>query len=173
MANLTDFIHIHHNKLDSNQCDALINFFEVNSTDNKTLNLTDIKDFDENISSIHNEILKIIVNTRNEYYEYCFGKVFPELNSFEKFVIKKFIPEDNQTTDATVDIKTYEDARRFLCFTFYLNDNVGGQTKFLDLTIQPELGKLIVYPPFWLFPHKDLEPIDNPKYILTAYLHYK
>lgn len=172
MANLTDFIHIHHNKLDSNQCDALINFFEEKSFDKKTLNLTDIKDSNEEIYAIHNEILKIVISTRNEYYNYCFGKIFPEMNSFEKFTISKFYPDD-KNVDAVVDIKTYEDAKRFLCFRFYLNDNTGGQTNFLDLTIQPERGKLIVYPPFWLFPHRELEPIDEPKYILTAYLHYK
>lgn len=172
MANLTDFIHIYNNKLDSNSCNTLVNFFEENSPDKKTLNLTDVKDSNEEIASIHNNILKIVVNIRNEYYEYCFGKVFPEMNSFEKFTITKFYP-DVENEDAFVDIKTYEDARRFLCFAFYLNNNAGGQTNFLDLTIQPEQGKLIVYPPFWLFPHKELKPIDIPKYILTAYLHYK
>jgi prolyl 4-hydroxylase len=173
MAELTDFIHIYDDKLNSNSCDTLINFFEETTSESNELNLTDIKDSNEEVSTIHNEVLKIVINSRNEYYNYCCGKVFPEMNSFEKFIIKKISPDDEVDINAVVDVKSYDDARRFLCFTFYLNNNTGGQTNFLDLTIQPEVGKLLIYPPFWLFPHQELTPIGIPKYTLETYLHYK
>ena len=173
MAELTDFIHIHNDKLNSNSCDILINLFEEYSNETNEVNLTDIKDISEEILRIHSEVLKIVINSRNEYYKYCYGKVFPEMNSFEKFIIKKVSPDDEINVDAFIDVKSYEDARRFLCFNFYLNNNSGGNTKFLDLTIQPEVGKLLIYPPFWLFPHQELAPIDIPKYTLQTYLHYK
>jgi hypothetical protein len=172
MANLADFIHIYENNLDHSTCDYLINLFEGTSANN-VYNLTDNKDISEEVSTIHQKLLKIVINTRNDYYNYCFGKVFPDNHAFEKFTITKISTEDPISFDATVDVKSYEDSRRFLCFMWYLNHNNGGHTKFLDLTIQPEIGKLVVYPPFWMFPHKEEAPVSDSKYILTTYLHYK
>jgi hypothetical protein len=173
MAALIDLIKIYDDKLDQVSCQTLINLFESQSSGSSEYNLTDNKDISDEIKSIHNNILKIVVNTRNEYYEYCYGKVFPEMNSFEKFSIIKYDQNNEVENNVELDVKTYSDARRFLGFKFYLNNNSGGQTKFLDLTIQPKLGKLVVYPPFWMFPHKELTPVDSPKYILQTYLHYK
>lgn len=171
MVYLSDFIHIYENNLSNEICDFLISLFEANTSTN-SFNLTDNREISPEVSSIHNQLVKLVINTRNEYYEYCYGKVFPEMNAFEKFILTKVNP-DEECEEPYVDVKTYEDARRFLCFKWYLNDNKSGQTNFLDLTIQPEKGKLIVYPPFWIFPHKENNPIEIPKYTLTTYLHYK
>lgn len=171
MASLCDFIHIHENNLDTNTCNQLIELFETNSTGNK-YNLTDNREISPEISSIHNTLIRKVVEARDEYYDFCFQDVFPETHAFEKFTLTKLYPDDVDSM-VWVDVYSYEDARRFLKFSWYLNDNKAGQTSFLDLTIQPEKGKLIVYPPFWLFPHKEDPPIEEPKYILTTYLHYK
>lgn len=171
MAYLSDFIHIHENNISDEICDFLISLFDSISSTN-TFNLTDNREISPEVSTIHNELIRIILNVRSEYYQFCDDRVFPENNAFEKLIIKKINPDEFHQ-DAYVDVKTYEDARRFLCFKWYLNDNPAGQTNFLDLTIQPEKGKLIVYPPFWLFPHKETPPIETPKYTLTTYLHYK
>ena len=171
MALLSDFIHIYENNLSSEICDTLISLFENNSTDS-TYNLTDNREISPEILSIHSGLIKNVMNIRDEYYNFCCSNVFPEVHAFEKFVITKITP-DTEDSIVWVDIYSYDDARRFLTFTWYLNDNKSGQTDFLDLTIQPERGKLIVYPPFWLFPHKEKPPIEEPKYILTTYLHYK
>jgi len=170
MAHLSDFIHLYENNLDIDSCNFLINLFESNSSET-IYNLTDNVGSSAEINEMHQNLLKIVINTRNDYYNYCCGNVFPESHAFEKFNIIKINPEDDISTK--VDIMSYENARRFLCFTWFLNNNSAGQVNFLDLTIQPEVGKLIVYPPFWLFPHKELSPVETPKYILTTYLHYK
>jgi len=171
MVALSDFVHIYPNNLDPNICDYLINLFETSSTSNIYC-FTDVREASVEASTVHNQILKNTLNIRTEYYEQYCGKIFPDVNSFEKFTILKTSPEE-YSEDAEVDIKTYEDSRRFLCFKWYLNDNSGGQTNFLDLTIQPERGKLIVYPPFWMFPHREETPVESPKYTLTTYLHYR
>ena len=167
---INDLIKIYDTSLDKTSCEYLINLFDTTSTEN-IYNLTDNINLSSEVNSIHQDLLKIVINTRNEYYQYCCGNVFPDSHAFEKFNILKISPEDEEST--RVDIINYQDARRFLCFTWFLNDNPGGQVNFLDLTIQPEVGKLLVYPPFWMFPHKDLPPVETPKYILTTYLHYK
>ena len=76
--------------------------------------------------------------------------------------------------DTHVDVQDYASARRFLSFMWYLNDvDSGGKTVFNELTIDPKQGKLVVFPPLWMFPHRGEAPDDDPKYILSTYLHYK
>lgn len=68
----------------------------------------------------------------------------------------------------------YATSRRFLSFFWYLNDvDQGGETVFDDLIIQPKTGRMVVFPPLWMFPHKGCIPISNEKYLLSTYLHYK
>ena len=54
-------------------------------------------------------------------------------------------------------------------------DFKGGETTFPynKLTIKPETGKVLVFPPTWQYPHMGL-PVKSgkPKYILSTYLHY-
>jgi hypothetical protein len=40
------------------------------------------------------------------------------------------------------------------------------------MRVAPVPGRLVVFPPLWLFPHAGLPPRDRPKYILHSYLWY-
>jgi prolyl 4-hydroxylase len=67
----------------------------------------------------------------------------------------------------------YEKSNRYLVMLWYLNDvAAGGETAFPDLGIQvrPAPGRLIVFPPYWMFQHAGLPPISGDKYILSTYL---
>lgn len=64
-------------------------------------------------------------------------------------------------------------ANRYLVFLWYLNDVAeGGETEFCDLGLKVEAraGRLLVFPPFWMFQHAGLAPRSNDKYILSTYL---
>ena len=64
-------------------------------------------------------------------------------------------------------------AHRYLVFLWYLNDvQEGGETEFpaLGLKIAPRTGRLLMFPPYWMYPHRGLQPISNDKYILSTYL---
>lgn len=64
-------------------------------------------------------------------------------------------------------------ANRYLVFLWYLNDvAVGGETEFCDLGLKVEAraGRLLMFPPYWLFQHAGLPPRSNDKYILSTYL---
>lgn len=64
-------------------------------------------------------------------------------------------------------------ANRYLVFLWYLNDVAeGGETAFvdLDLAVRPKAGRLLVFPPYWMFQHEGRPPISNDKYILSTYL---
>jgi hypothetical protein len=58
----------------------------------------------------------------------------------------------------------------------YLNDvEEGGETEFeseFGFTVKPKQGRMVVFPPMWMFPHRGKQPISNSKYILSTYLHY-
>jgi Rps23 Pro-64 3,4-dihydroxylase Tpa1-like proline 4-hydroxylase len=62
---------------------------------------------------------------------------------------------------------------RLVTFIWYLNDvKDGGYTEFIDGTrIQPEVGKLIIFPSTWDFLHRGVSPKTETKYICTGWVH--
>ena len=62
---------------------------------------------------------------------------------------------------------------RLVTFIWYLNDiKDGGYTEFIDGTrIQPEVGKLIIFPATWDFLHRGVSPKTETKYICTGWVH--
>jgi prolyl 4-hydroxylase len=182
---LNDFVEIYDNVLDPTQCQALINIFEslpekqeVIDDDKRPsftqLNLTENTTVSEDIKSLHDILISKTFEYRNLYYEFVDERVFPDKHNFEYYRIKKYRNNGEDLFDTHVDVRNHESARRFLSFMFYLNDvEKGGETLFEGLTITPKCGRLVVFPPLWLFPHKGCCPVSNDKYILTTYLHYK
>ena len=62
---------------------------------------------------------------------------------------------------------------RIFTFIWYLNDiKEGGYTEFLDGTkIQPETGKLVIFPATWMYVHRGVTPVNETKYICTGWVH--
>lgn len=66
-------------------------------------------------------------------------------------------------------------SNRYLVFLWYLNDVArGGETWFpdLDLRIAPKAGRMLVFPPYWMFQHAGLPPTEGDKYIVSTYALY-
>ena len=66
-----------------------------------------------------------------------------------------------------------EAANRYLVFLWYLNDvAVGGETRFPDLGVEvrPRAGRLLMFPPYWMYQHEAPPPQSGDKYILSTYL---
>ena len=101
-------------------------------------------------------------------------KQWPEKFGFEQIRFKKYEPNNEDEFQTHVDVTNYNSARRFLVFFMYLNNNDGGETTFpdYDISIKPEAGKVLVFPPLWTFRHAGQKPINQPKYIIGSYLHY-
>ena len=62
---------------------------------------------------------------------------------------------------------------RYMVFLWYLNDVAqGGETEFPDLGIkvQARAGRLLMFPPYWMFQHAGLAPVSNDKYIVSTYM---
>ncbi|MDH3281451.1 MAG: 2OG-Fe(II) oxygenase [Gammaproteobacteria bacterium] len=64
--------------------------------------------------------------------------------------------------------------QRQLVAIWYLNDvsGPGGETEFLlqDIAVQPEQGKLILFPPFWTHVHRGRTVEQGVKYIATTWV---
>ena len=71
------------------------------------------------------------------------------------------------------DVWNPESALRQMTFTAYLNDvELGGATAFplLDMSVEPKQGRILMFPPFYLFQHLGMTPISNPKYVIVGWL---
>lgn len=66
-----------------------------------------------------------------------------------------------------------DSAPRYLTYLWYLNDiHEDGYTEFLDGTkIQPEVGKLLIFPATWTYVHRGFPPKSEVKYICTGWVH--
>ena len=185
MVNLNYFIQIYENTLEENICDFLISLFDQFPEKQERIenerkpnftqfNLTENCKISEEVSQIHNHLIRKTFEYRDKYYEIIDKRVFPEEHAFEQFRIKKYHNDGNDEFDTHVDVNDYASSRRFLSFMWYLNDvEEGGETRFVDMMIQPKKGSLLVFPPLWMFPHAGLQPVSKSKYILSTYLHYK
>ena len=182
MVRLNEFVRVYDDVLSKESCETLIKIFDDNSDKHERLDQQKKPSFTQynltansaDYTDIHNLLIQKTFQYRNDYYEFTDKRVFPESHAFEHFRIKRYEPDGEDMFDTHVDVQDHASAKRFLSFMWYLNDVPhGGNTVFEGLTIKPERGKLVVFPPLWLFPHRG-EPVKEcPKYILSTYLHYK
>jgi len=68
-----------------------------------------------------------------------------------------------------------EVCNRYLVFLWYLNDVAeGGETEFPDLgiSVSPRAGRMLMFPPYWMFQHAAKPPRSGDKYIISCYALY-
>ncbi|QKT04018.1 2OG-Fe(II) oxygenase [Ectothiorhodospiraceae bacterium 2226] len=73
-----------------------------------------------------------------------------------------------------IDGGSHEFSHRQLVALWYLNDvpGPGGETEFLyqQVSIKPEQGKLLLFPPFWTHEHRGVTLQTGVKYIATTWV---
>lgn len=87
-------------------------------------------------------------------------------------IIKRYRPQHAESFQLHFDA-VHEACNRYLVLLWYLNDvSEGGETHFaqLNLSVRPQTGRLIVFPPYWMFQHAGLPAPREEKYILSTYL---
>ena len=179
----TDFIYIQKDALPRSFCNNVIQKFELDdrkrqgqvgsgvrldikrSCDLSISGKEDWKSYDE-------AFFKCLNNALKEYLKFIPQEFiqFKALGRFEDdtgYQIQKTQPGDYYIWhhDQT---KT-----RLVTFIWYLNDvKDDGYTEFIDGTrIQPEAGKLIIFPATWDFLHRGVSPKTETKYICTGWVH--
>lgn len=102
-------------------------------------------------------------------------QVFPDQLGLEEFRVNKTLNNGKDGFGNHTDVGDYVSARRFITVLFYLNDvEEGGDAAFpyLDISMKPTKGSVLIFPSTWQYVHCGLKPISNPKYILTTFVHY-
>jgi len=95
---------------------------------------------------------------------------------FADLRIKRYVP-DIEEFPLHVDALHGDVSKRFLAFFVYLDDNKEGETVFHlengTFTSPCKKGNLLIFPPYWPWPHEGRKPIEKPKYILGGYMRFK
>lgn len=89
-----------------------------------------------------------------------------------ELVIKRYRPGGQENFQPHFD-SLAEVSNRYLVFLWYLNDVAeGGDTEFVDLglSVRPQAGRLLIFPPYWMYQHAGRPPVSGEKYILSTYL---
>lgn len=179
----SDFIYIERDALPKSFCNNVIEKFEQDdrkrqgqvgsgvrleikrSSDLSITELEDWKSYDQAFfRCLNSQLKKYIQFLPEEYVKYS---ALNELGNDTGYQIQRTQPGDyyiwhhDQTTS------------RLVTFIWYLNDiKDGGYTEFIDGTrIQPEAGKLIIFPATWDFLHRGVSPKTETKYLCTGWVH--
>lgn len=96
----------------------------------------------------------------------------PPRNRLENLRIKHYLADQGDHFQPHFDALDYT-CNRYMVFLWYLNDvTEGGETEFcdLDLRVGARAGRLLMFPPYWMYQHAGLPPRSGDKYIISTYL---
>ncbi|HNR21784.1 MAG TPA: 2OG-Fe(II) oxygenase [Steroidobacteraceae bacterium] len=100
------------------------------------------------------------------------GIAVPDSGTNSDLVMKRYRPGGGEKFQLHFDAVNHV-ANRYLVMLWYLNDVAeGGETRFpqLDFAIAPRAGRLLVFPPYWMYQHEGVPPASGDKYIVSTYL---
>lgn len=182
--NLIDFCYVQDNSLSDSICDDVINLFHSNENLHERLDLDKRPNFTQlnftaNVNlnpELHTKILNSTFETLNVYKKKVSETSFwPRSIGFEQFRIKHYRKQTEDQFEYHADATNKETSKRFLAFFWYLSDvEIGGETEFptLNIKISPKKGRVFIFPPLWMYPHKGNISISHDKYLLSSYLHF-
>jgi prolyl 4-hydroxylase len=96
----------------------------------------------------------------------------PNSATFSDLIMKRYRPDADERFQLHFDAINHV-ANRYLVFLWYLNDVAeGGETRFTQLghSVESKCGRLLMFPPYWMYQHEGLPPRSGDKYILSTYL---
>ena len=124
----------------------------------------------DNWKDINNELLHSLGRAILEFREtYPFFKgPFRDMG----YAIQRYLPGDYYHWH--IDGGSHEFSYRQLVALWYLNDveGPGGETEFShqQVSVQPQAGKLVLFPPFWTHEHRAVTLQKGVKYITTTWV---
>ena len=131
-----------------------------------------------NLSNFADEAMKGFFISQIDNYltrynkEIGLGLPVPPMRRMADLFIKRYAANEVEWFQPHFDA-IYEKSDRYMVFLWYLNDvGEGGQTRFtdLDINVQARTGRLLMFPPYWMYQHAGMPPISNAKYIVSTYL---
>jgi hypothetical protein len=96
----------------------------------------------------------------------------PNTPLLSDLVMKRYRPSGDEQFQLHFDAINHV-ANRYLVMLWYLNDvSGGGETAFpqLNMKVSARAGRLLMFPPYWMYQHAGMAPVSGDKYILSTYL---
>jgi len=188
---MKSFIAVVDNVLSGIFCADVITKFEKNEYNEQDIVLWNDRNFVEvNITTQshwlrEHEIMVNVIEKLQKIYvdnnKILIGSQWPKSFGYEQFHLRRYLEKgDAQYFGFHTDVTSYSSSRRFLSFLWYLNDVTdGGRTEFLYSpdgpvleSVEPKIGRVLMFPSVWTHPHRECFPISGPKYVISGYLHY-
>jgi prolyl 4-hydroxylase len=96
----------------------------------------------------------------------------PNSPLISELMMKRYQPSGDERFQTHFDA-IHHVANRYMVLLWYLNDVAdGGETRFpqLNISIQARAGRLLMFPPYWMYQHEGVPPRSGDKYIISTYL---
>jgi prolyl 4-hydroxylase len=184
IADLTHYVRTYDNDLDSALCrqliesfNALARFQAINGRQARA-GLEESAWTELNVTRLSDppflQMFRHFVNRALDRYNQDIGLKIPIPNSplTSDLIMKRYRPGQDEQFQLHFDAVDFA-ANRYLVVMWYLNDvAAGGQTRFpqLGLEIVPKAGRLLLFPPYWMYQHEGAPPLSGDKYIISSYL---
>ena len=176
---LENFIKVYDGIVDPKICERVISIFEdswqlheEHDTEGYKFHQLNLRANDR-LLGLENAFFGTLYPLYMDYFRRLGMDKFVDINAYEEIRIKKYLRNSTDEFKEHVDVMNAASAKRYAIAILYLNDN-NGFTEFthLGLKVMPKAGSVVVFPPFWNFPHRGATPTDADKYIMMSCLHY-
>lgn len=180
------FIYIDNNSLSKELCDDIIEIYENCDLRSNSLtigglnanvlvaNKCDSTDISDKKWVDIEKCLRIeLVYSLYKYLNQINTDKYAHSFSFDiiNFKIQKYDIKDSGMYKFHIDGLIQDGTERKITFIWYLNDVYdGGETEFYNTKIHPTVGKLLLFPSTWTYPHSSRPVISNNKYIVVGWL---
>lgn len=190
MEPTADFIHTK-TILDKTFCNDLIEWYEsvpheaqLEEGKRDDENVNDCRAHEYFLDNFYSTIQKAVKQFSAEYHQAYIDNLGHNI-SIVGWKMQKSSPDHIGFTewhcerwpDSIVDMEINGDTeshanRRHAVWMIYLNDVEGGCTdfKFQNISMQPEAGKLVIWPSYYTHVHRANPDIRSDKYILTGWI---
>lgn len=173
-----DFIRVYDDALDDDLCDDLIAYHCRRHDTGRThagivgggYNTLTKKSEETALypgECLRDRLTEVFVNHRIRYLGEVSLGLPPTLEFRDRHPIVSRYPKGVGHMDVHNDLQPSSITRE-LTFVAYLNDvDIGGETHFpnQNMTVRPKKGRLVIFPPFWMFPHSSALAESNDKYV--------
>jgi len=182
MTDLKHYIRVYDDALPDTFCQQALDWFEQHPDDQQVnggsfrAGLSESSWVEMDLSDCHafgfSNIIKNCLKHYKSTYERDCGiePALPDPLDLAPLIIKRYQPGGDGFQPHIDSLGPV--ASRYMVFLWYLNTvDRGGETDFLDLGVKvaPKPGRLVIFPPYWMYRHAGLQPVSGPKYILSTY----